>query len=81
MTKCSNNGIESATINVTTIAKGDGPIIEVNQLCGSVQDISQEIDAFRYPVTKKKTFSGFVMRREGVVRRAEAEIGNMIMGG
>lgn len=51
MTKCRNIGIESATINVTTIAKGDGPIIEDNQLCGSVQDISQGIDAFRCPVT------------------------------
>lgn len=37
--KCSNKGIESAISTAITIAKGDGPITEDNQLCGWVQDM------------------------------------------
>ena len=35
--KWSTSGIASAMITVIAIAKGDGPIREDNQLCGSVQ--------------------------------------------
>lgn len=45
MTRCRSNGTESATISVTSIAKGDGPIIEDSQLCGSSQDISRGVNA------------------------------------
>lgn len=40
MTRCSTSGTESAITSAITIATGDGPIMEDNQLCGSVQGIT-----------------------------------------
>lgn len=45
--KWSTSGIASAMMNVMAIAKGDGPIREDSQLCGSVQGMIVSVVYFR----------------------------------